>query len=98
MATIAGSVGGVPVRATPSPKDELMSELSVGWDGRDGSVGEGSRPLVCRFGGIDTVLFNGCCPFIRKLLPLPFVALVLPPEPSRPWALGKADMETARGL
>lgn len=75
-----------------------MSELSVGCEGRDGSVGEGSRPPTCVLDGIDTVLFSVCCPFGRKPLPLPFVALVLPPEPIRPWALGKEDMETARGL
>jgi len=38
---IAGSVGG----PDPSPKDELISESSVGCEGRLGNEGEPSRPI-----------------------------------------------------
>lgn len=96
VATIAGSAGGVPSRETVSPNEEVMSELSVGWDGSDGSVGEGSRTLACRLVGIDTeLLSDDGCPFGRKL-PLPFMALL--PELIRPWAPVNADIEAARAL
>jgi hypothetical protein len=41
IARIAGSVAG----ADPSTKDELISESSVGWEGRFGNEGEPSRPI-----------------------------------------------------
>ena len=50
---MAGSEGRLKAApAVVSPKDELMRALSVGWDGREGNVGEGSRPLVCWFSGV----------------------------------------------
>jgi hypothetical protein len=40
---IAGSDARIFALVVDSPKDELMSAFKVGWEGRLGSVGEGSR-------------------------------------------------------
>jgi hypothetical protein len=72
MARIAGSVGGTG----PSPKDELISESSVGCEGRLGSEGEPSRPIGEMGPGAGSALF-GCC-WSVELFPL--VATARPPR------------------
>lgn len=62
-AGIPDGVGGedeVPL-GLESERDELMSELSVGWDGIDGSVGDGPRPgskLLFEFEGGELPFFH----------------------------------------
>jgi hypothetical protein len=52
---MAGSDGGLGLE-TASPKDELISEFNVGWEGMLGRVGDGSRPLGWNSGMVTLLL------------------------------------------
>lgn len=77
--------------ATASPKEELIRLFSVGCDGREGNVGEGSlsRPLV------------GCSGIAMLLL---LLVLVLKPRklglpaPDRLRAFWKTDIDAERAV
>lgn len=86
---IAGS-DGVLDPATASPNEELIRLFSVGCDGREGNVGEGSlsRPLGCS--GIAMLLLLLVLAFKPRKLGLP--------APDRLRAFGKTDMDADRAV